>query len=218
MNYLANADFYPNGYDDDAAVEPDKFIMSHWLQNQNPNQNPQTYYSNNVTHHHHQQQYVQNMNPRNQHMRAYNPTNPFDQIICVPNNQQSMNQPVSLFQQRGGISSDSEIQSQAISFLVPDMWRDDHRIFIMFMHILFKILKRCNSSNGKELFVTAKRTVIECTNRNRAGDSTYTPLIEALVKKLRSINGIQMHWILAEKMVIKYNFRKANVGRSVLSL
>lgn len=67
----------------------------------------------------------------------------------------------------------------------------NHRArFLVFIKILFKCL---DQANEPEIRDRAKEIVAECTRRNRMGDPKFTPLVEAVEKRLRVFVG-EVHW------------------------
>jgi len=67
----------------------------------------------------------------------------------------------------------------------------NHRArFLVFIKILFKCL---DQANEPEIRDRAKEIVAECTRRNRMGDPKFTPLVEAVEKRLRVFVG-EAHW------------------------
>jgi hypothetical protein len=62
--------------------------------------------------------------------------------------------------------------------------------FLIFIKILFKCL---DQANEPEVRNNAKKIVSECTRKNRQGDSNFTPLMEAVEKRLRGFVG-EVQW------------------------
>ena len=62
--------------------------------------------------------------------------------------------------------------------------------FLVFTRILFKCL---SDHPSPEVRIEAKRTIMDCTRRNRMGDPGYHPLIDAIEARLRHIIG-DIHW------------------------
>lgn len=62
--------------------------------------------------------------------------------------------------------------------------------FLVFIKILFKCLDQANEPEFRD---RAKEIVAECTRRNRMGDPKFTPLVEAVEKRLRAFVG-ETHW------------------------
>ena len=61
---------------------------------------------------------------------------------------------------------------------------------MLFVKILLKCLDRPRGADGgssdqdaRALKQVAKATILECTRRNRMGDSSYTPLLDALERR-----------------------------------
>lgn len=65
--------------------------------------------------------------------------------------------------------------------------------FILYINALFQYLE---ISSSPDLVREAKRVVRECTRRNRMGDPTFSPLIRAVVCKVRRCIG-EAHWARA---------------------
>jgi hypothetical protein len=85
----------------------------------------------------------------------------------------------------------------------------DREQFLLFVKILFKCLDR----SDKNLRQKAKAIVSECTRRNRLGDSKYTPLSEAVERRLRLIVG-EPYWSRA-KAYTDYYCRKTGLKPTV---
>lgn len=99
-------------------------------------------------------------------------------------------------------------QNEEISTSLSEIWKDDRRLFLMFIHTLFKCMKKFNSGLEEELSSRAKQIINECTEKNRAGFPNYSPLTEAISSRLKSLDGIQLYWNQAEKYVLKYHSRQ----------
>jgi hypothetical protein len=63
--------------------------------------------------------------------------------------------------------------------------------FLLFVKILFKELDR--SEVSLEVRNIAKTIIFDCTRRNRLGDPDYTPLMDAVQRRLRHHVG-EIHW------------------------
>ena len=61
--------------------------------------------------------------------------------------------------------------------------------FLLFIKILFKSLEQA----PPELRDVAKAIVSDCTRRNRLGDPSYVPLMDAIDRRLRGHVG-EVHW------------------------
>ena len=66
--------------------------------------------------------------------------------------------------------------------------------FVVFVKILFKCIEQSDDQN---LRLKAKAIVNECTRRNRMGDSNYTPLQDAVERRLKKIVG-ELYWARAK--------------------
>lgn len=77
--------------------------------------------------------------------------------------------------------------------------------FLVFIKILFKCLDQANEHQIRD---QAKKIVAECTRRNRMGDPNFTPLIDAVEKRLRRFVG-ESHWrkasLLLRHFAAKHN-------------
>lgn len=71
--------------------------------------------------------------------------------------------------------------------------------FLIFMKILFKCLEQAHEF---ELRDQAKQIVAECTRRNRNGDPNFTPLMDAVERRLRRLVG-EAHW-KKSSMLLRY--------------
>jgi hypothetical protein len=69
-------------------------------------------------------------------------------------------------------------------------FRSPRERFLIFIKILFKCL---DQGNEPTLQQRAKKIVVECTRRNRLGDPQFSPLMEAVEKRLRRVVG-EVHW------------------------
>ena len=63
---------------------------------------------------------------------------------------------------------------------------EERQNFLMFIKILFKILKETQTPTVHN---KAQRVVVECKRRNRQQDPNFIPLIEALQRRLRILVG-----------------------------
>jgi hypothetical protein len=83
--------------------------------------------------------------------------------------------------------------------------------FVLFVKILLKCLDRPGVNGGSDdaraLKQVAKATILECTRRNRMGDSSYTPLLDALERRLRSTVGDE-NWHRAARLCDRYLERR----------
>jgi len=76
--------------------------------------------------------------------------------------------------------------------------------FLIFIKILFKILDQTNEIHTRN---RAKKLVAECTRKNRSGDPRYTPLMEAVEKRLRLFVG-EAHWRKAMMLLRHYYLKQ----------
>ncbi|EEC45629.1 predicted protein [Phaeodactylum tricornutum CCAP 1055/1] len=84
----------------------------------------------------------------------------------------------------------------------------DREQFLIFVKILFKCLERADDKNLRQ---RAKTVVSECTRRNRLGDSQYTPLQEAVERRLKRIVG-ELYWCQAQVYTNRYCRQKGLVA------
>jgi hypothetical protein len=91
--------------------------------------------------------------------------------------------------------------------------------FVLFVKILLKCLDRPRGADGgasdqdaRALKQVAKATILECTRRNRMGDSSYTPLLDALERRLRSTVGDE-NWYRAARLCDQYLERRRTSPR-----
>lgn len=85
--------------------------------------------------------------------------------------------------------------------------------FLVFTRILFKCLSDHPSS---EVRTEAKRTIMDCTRRNRMGDPGYHPLIDAIEARLRHVIG-DIHWKKALEYLDHYMTCRRIGGVSALT-
>lgn len=76
--------------------------------------------------------------------------------------------------------------------------------FLVFVKILLKYVDR---TNNPQLRRNAKAVVAECTRRNRMGDAEYTPLQDAVERRLRISLG-EVHWARAKQCFDTYVARQ----------
>ena len=74
----------------------------------------------------------------------------------------------------------------------------------MFVKILLTYIER---TNNPALRRTAKAIVADCTRRNRMGEAAYTPLQQAVERRLRSSLG-EVHWARAKQCFDSYVARQ----------
>jgi hypothetical protein len=70
--------------------------------------------------------------------------------------------------------------------------------FAVFIKVVFKVLER---SNDQAMLYRAKTIVNQCTQRNRMGDSSFMPLQEAILIRLRCTVG-ERYWTRAKSVVV----------------
>ena len=87
--------------------------------------------------------------------------------------------------------------------------RSHREQFLLFIKILFKCLDQANEPEKRE---KAKKIVAECTRRNRAGDPDFSPLMEAVEKRLRGFVG-EMLWRRAH-LLLRHYVNKRNDATS----
>jgi hypothetical protein len=92
-------------------------------------------------------------------------------------------------------------------------YKDDRRGFILFVHVLFKILGKIRSE--RDLFYKVKSVVRECLSCSRAGIAGYSPLVDVMEARLREIDGLQLHLLKAEGYMHRY--RQKNISASYAS-
>ena len=85
--------------------------------------------------------------------------------------------------------------------------------FLVFTRILFKCL---SDHPSPEVRIEAKRTIMDCTRRNRMGDPGYHPLIDAIEARLRHIIG-DIHWKKALEYLDHYMTYRRIGGVSALT-
>ena len=80
--------------------------------------------------------------------------------------------------------------------------------FLLFIKILFKSLGR----EETETRDVAKSIVSDCTRRNRLGDPQYSPLMDAIDRRLRGHVG-EVHWRRAHMYMQHYMSRDQRAAR-----
>lgn len=129
-------------------------------------------------------------------------------LYNIPNIRQMNQQGASYYPQNMAHES-AHSQTGLKSPSLSDIWKEDRRIFLMFIHTLFKCMKKFNSAKQEEELLSKAKTIInECTKKNRAGVPNYSPLSEVISSRLKSLDGMQVYWDQAEKYVLKYHSRK----------
>lgn len=84
--------------------------------------------------------------------------------------------------------------------------------FLVFTRILFKCL---SDHPSPEVRIEAKRTIMDCTKRNRMGDPGYHPLIDAIETRLRHVIG-DIHWKKALEYLDHYmTYRRIGGARAL---
>jgi len=73
------------------------------------------------------------------------------------------------------------------------VFRSSREQFLVFVKILLKCLEQTQSV---QICSRAKKIIGDCTKRNRAGDPEFTPLMDAVEKRLRPFVG-EAQWIRA---------------------
>jgi hypothetical protein len=69
---------------------------------------------------------------------------------------------------------------------VPSRFQSPRERFLVFIKILFRLL---DEANEPEVRLRAKKIVAECTRRNRLRDPNFSPLMEAVERRLRGFVG-----------------------------
>lgn len=96
---------------------------------------------------------------------------------------------------------------------VSSLAANNHRArFLVFIKILFKCLDQANEPDIRD---RAKEIVAECTRRNRMGDPKFTPLVEAVEKRLRVFVG-EMHWKKASILLRTFAARQSECSRQLV--
>jgi hypothetical protein len=86
-------------------------------------------------------------------------------------------------------------------------FRSQRQMFLIFIKILFKCLDQ--QANRPEVRDKAKKIVALCTQRNRMGDPAFTPLMEAVEKRLRGFVG-EVLWRRALLLLNHYLSKNGN--------
>jgi hypothetical protein len=84
--------------------------------------------------------------------------------------------------------------------------------FLIFIKILFKCL---DQANEPEVRNKAKKIVAECTRRNRQGDLDFSPLMEAVEKRLRGFVG-EAKWRRA-LLLLRHYVNKRNSDNDTIN-
>jgi hypothetical protein len=95
-----------------------------------------------------------------------------------------------VLQQGHPISPSRSVASSPPSPAPPSQAISQREHFLMFIKILFKCLEQANEPEVRN---KAKQIVAECIRRNRQDDSNFTPLMEAVEKRLRGFVG-ELQW------------------------
>ena len=101
-------------------------------------------------------------------------------------------------------SVSSSCSTKGLGFLNP------RQRFLLFIKILFKCLAQADEPD--EVLQKSKRIVAECTRKNRQGDPTYTPLMDAVECRLREYVG-ETHWRRSLLLMRHYIMKKTNNKR-----
>jgi len=80
--------------------------------------------------------------------------------------------------------------------------------FLLFIKILFKSLEESADSETRD---QAKEIVADCTRRNRLGDPAYSPLTDAVDRRLRGLVG-ESYWQRAHAFMLFYLRRREEEG------
>jgi hypothetical protein len=104
-------------------------------------------------------------------------------------------------------SSGDSVASSTASF------GSQRQMFLIFIKILFKCLDQANRPEVRD---KAKKIVALCTQRNRMGDPAFTPLMEAVEKRLRGFVG-EVLWRRALLLLNHYLSKNSNTGGSTAS-
>jgi hypothetical protein len=86
---------------------------------------------------------------------------------------------------------------------------DQKKRFLLFIKILFKSLDNASP----DVRDTAKTIVSDCTRRNRLGDPDYTPLMDAIDRRLRGHVG-EVRWRRAH-MYMQHYMKKEKRPRRI---
>jgi hypothetical protein len=105
------------------------------------------------------------------------------------------------------------IESEKVGRQRPLSEAEQKRRFLLFIKILFKALDQAGNCETRE---RAKVIVSDCTRQNRLGDPNYTPLMDAIDRRLRDQVG-EVHWRRANIYMQHYMNREAR-GRRMTSV
>jgi hypothetical protein len=111
-----------------------------------------------------------------------------------------------ILQQGRPISPSRSVASSPPSPAPPSQAVAQREHFLIFIKILFKCLDQANEPDARD---KAKKIVAECTRRNRQGDSNFTPLMEAVEKRLRGFVG-EVQWGRALLLLRHYVNKRNN--------
>ena len=93
-------------------------------------------------------------------------------------------------EQRSSSPPPSVLSSRVSATTTTTGFRSPRERFLIFIKILFK---RLDQGSEPPVQQRAKKIVAECTRRNRLRDPQFSPLMEAVEKRLRRFVG-EMHW------------------------
>ncbi|KAL3934914.1 MAG: hypothetical protein SGARI_003181 [Bacillariaceae sp.] len=86
--------------------------------------------------------------------------------------------------------------------------------FLVFIKILFKVLDQSQEVHTRN---RAKKLVAECTRKNRQGDPLYTPLMDAVQKRLRLFVG-EAHWRKSMMLLRHYYQQQRRTAAATLHI
>jgi hypothetical protein len=75
----------------------------------------------------------------------------------------------------------------------------EHQKLLRFVKVLLQLLR---TSGEIELVCRVKSIVSECIQLNRSGDTSYSPLTNAVVQRLRPLDGMENYWARAHNQLL----------------
>jgi hypothetical protein len=115
-------------------------------------------------------------------------------------------------EQRSASPARSVACSNACATTTTTGFRSPRERFLIFIKILFKCLDQGNEPTVQQ---RAKKIIAECTRRNRLGDPQFSPLMEAVEKRLRGFVG-EVHWRRA--MLLLHHFSAKRIKAAARSI
>lgn len=114
----------------------------------------------------------------------------------------------------GNFTSNSGMGIHRTRIDLGSLYRSNHRDFIIYIYVLMKVLRK--KPSGSCLYQKAKHILQECLSCHKAGVAGYTPLIDVIDGRLRSVDGMAIHIRRTEGYFKRYLNKKR--GSSIESV